>query len=99
MRMRFLRILPEICASTSCSLLSIRITKKALGCLSTTTPDAGTKSSLDNIHLLCQPELKPRATHARPSSLTNYDPHLPALRGLNERRLPPPRVARANPLP
>src|SRR5829696_891028 len=52
MRMRFLRILPEICASTTWSLLSICTIKKALGCLSTTTPDAGTKSSLANRCLL-----------------------------------------------
>src|SRR5436305_7686265 len=48
MRMRCLRILPEICASTMCSLPSSRTLKNAFGCLSTINPSAGIKSSLDN---------------------------------------------------
>jgi hypothetical protein len=45
--MKFLRILPEICASTTCSLPSRRTLKNALGNLSTMTPSAGIRSSLD----------------------------------------------------
>src|SRR5687767_3295120 len=52
MRIRFLRILPEIAASTTCSLLSRRTLKKALGCLSIIVPSAGIKSSAANQVLL-----------------------------------------------
>src|SRR2546425_3859810 len=48
MRMRCLRILPEMAASTTCSLLSSWTLKNALGCLSIIVPSAGIKSSLDN---------------------------------------------------
>src|SRR5919197_1222866 len=48
MRMRFFLILPEICASTTCSLSSMRTLKNAFGCLSMMTPMAGTASSLLN---------------------------------------------------
>jgi len=46
--MRFLRILPETAASTTCSVLSSWTLKKALGCLSMMVPSAGIKSSLAN---------------------------------------------------
>src|SRR5713226_8024003 len=52
MRMRCLRILPEIAASTTCVLLSSCTLKKALGCLSIIVPSAGTKSSFAKRFLL-----------------------------------------------
>src|SRR5213593_3261852 len=52
MRMRCLRILPEIAANTTCELLSSRTLKNALGCLSIIVPSAGTRSSFANQFLL-----------------------------------------------
>lgn len=46
--MKFLRILPDICANTTWSLPSSLTLKKAFGNLSTITPSAGIKSSFDN---------------------------------------------------
>ncbi len=46
--MRFLRILPEIIASTTCWVLSSWTLKNALGCLSIIVPSAGIRSSLAN---------------------------------------------------
>src|SRR6266851_4053432 len=60
MRMRCLRILPEIAANTTCVLLSSWTLKNALGCLSMIVPSAGIKSSFANRLLL-------RLCHAQPA--------------------------------
>src|SRR6266404_6208868 len=71
MRMRCLRILPEIAANTTCVLLSSWTLKNALGCLSIIVPSAGIKSSFANRLLL---RIMSRASGARVISRAGCPP-------------------------